>query len=117
MDTRHIENDAAQFGLISDLFLNPSGLSYGAVTYGIFLNYPSAAIFGWHVNDAQSDGARLDNVRIHDIKRRGQEIVGLAEHGRVFCNAFNGPLPLKQMIGGNMDLLTQFADALLLGNE
>eukprot|EP01084_Bolivina_argentea_P301903 520992_1 len=43
------------FELINDLFINPSGLSYGAVTYGISLNYTTAAIFGRHVNDEQSN--------------------------------------------------------------
>lgn len=40
-------------------------------THGIYLNYPSSGIFGWHVNDAQSDGAKLDNIYIHDIYRNG----------------------------------------------
>jgi len=39
----------------------------------------------------------------------------LAEHGRVFCNAFNGPLSLIQMLGRNMDLVKRFADDLLAG--
>jgi len=97
-------------------FLNPSGLSYGAVTYGVFLNYPSAGIFGWHVNDEQSDGAVLDNVYIHDIQRSGDEVIGLAQRGRAYCNAFNGPLPLVSMFGG-MEEVRQFADALLTSDD
>ncbi len=49
-----LETDS-DFKIINNLFINPSGLSYGAVTYGILLNYPSAGIFGWHVNDKQSN--------------------------------------------------------------
>ena len=101
------------YDLIHDLFINPSGLSYGAVTYGIFLNYPSAGIFGWHVNDATSNGAVLNNIHIHDIYRKGDEIIGVAQRGRVYCNAFNGPLPLMEMLG-DMDKVTEFADALLM---
>ena len=98
------------------LFINPSGLSYGAVTYGIFLNYPSAGIFGWHVNDAISDGAILNNIHIHDIYRNGDEIIGLAQRGRVYCNAFNGPLPLLSMLG-DMESVKAFSEALLLRPE
>ena len=66
--TESTDDDLAE---VIRLFINPSGLSYGAVTYGLFLNYPSAGIFGWHVNDAQSTGATLKNVWIHDMYRRG----------------------------------------------
>ena len=98
------------------LFANGWGLSYGAVTYGIFLNYPSAGIFGWHVNDARSEGATLRKVHIHDITRKGKEVIGLAQRGRVYCNAFNGPLPLVEMLG-DMERVRQFADALLFEGE
>eukprot|EP01084_Bolivina_argentea_P008603 16099_1 len=104
-------NEIEVEALVHDLFINPSGLSYGAVTYGIFLNHPSAGIFGWHVNDAASTSARLHNIAIHDIHRQGEEVIGLAHRGRVYCNAFNGPLPLVQMLGG-MDQLQLFADGL-----
>merc|ERR1719361_2882985 len=95
-----------------DTFVNPPGVPFGAATYGLFLNYPSAGIFGWHVNDAMSDGAILENVHIHDLARAGNEVIGLAQHGRVYCNAFNGPLPLRRLLGSE-EAMKQFADAML----
>jgi len=88
-----------------DAFVNPSGLPYGAVLYGLFLNYPSAGIFGWHVNDALSTKATLENVYIHDLRHKGIEVVGMSEGGRVICNAFNGPIPSLDLFG------TEQADA------
>jgi len=84
----------------ADLFVNPSGLPFGAVLYGLFLNYPSAGIFGWHVNDATSETAQLRNVHIHGLRHRGIEVVGLSEAGRVVCNGFNGPLSALELFGG-----------------
>lgn len=114
-DTTEIENDD-DFDDIYSLFINPSGLSYGAVTYGIFLNYPSAGIFGWHVNDAQSKNAVLNNIHIHDMYRKGDEIVGLSQRGRVYCNAFNGPLPLISMLGG-IDKVREFSQSLYYDDD
>merc|ERR1719251_156334 len=82
-----------------EMFINPSGLPYGAVLYGLFLNYPSAGIFGWHVNDALSYNATVENVYIHDLRHKGIEVVGFQYNGRVFCNAFNGPLPAHDIFG------------------
>jgi len=89
-----------------EMFVNPSGLSMGAVMYGLFLNYPSAGIFGWHVNDQLSYNATVENVVIHDLRHRGIEVVGFQSAGRVFCNAFNGPLPAYDVFGADnvMDL-------------
>jgi len=81
------------------MFINPSGLPYGAVLYGLFLNYPSAGIFGWHVNNALSYDATIENVHVHDLRHKGIEVVGFQYGGRVFCNAFNGPLPAKDVFG------------------
>jgi len=81
------------------MFINPSGLPYGAVLYGLFLNYPSAGIFGWHVNDVLSYNATVENVYIHDLRHKGIEVVGYQSGGRVFCNAFNGPLPAFDTFG------------------
>ena len=47
------------------------------MTYGIF--ELSITIFGWHVNDAISEDAVLENIHIHDICRKGDEIIGLAQ--------------------------------------
>merc|ERR1719334_2894235 len=93
------------------MFINPSGLPYGAVLYGLFLNYPSAGIFGWHVNDALSTKATLENVYIHDLRHKGIEVVGMAEGGRVICNAFNGPIPSLDLFG------TEQADAYRMNNN
>jgi len=85
-----------------EMFINPSGLPMGAVLYGLFLNYPSAGIFGWHVNDQLSYDATVENVYIHDIRHKGIEVVGFQSSGRVFCNAFNGPLPGNDVFGDNV---------------
>merc|ERR1712032_404127 len=82
-----------------EAFINPSGLSFGAVLYGLFLNYPSAGIFGWHVNDEKSNDAQLENINIHDLRHKGIEVVGMFEGGRVICNGFNGPIPAKDVFG------------------
>merc|ERR1719334_2620341 len=82
-----------------EMFISPSGLPYGAVLYGLFLNYPSAGIFGWHVNDKLSYNATVENVYIHDLRHKGIEVVGFQYNGRVFCNAFNGPLPAHDIFG------------------
>merc|ERR1719336_2185278 len=84
------------------MFINPSGLPMGAVLYGLFLNYPSAGIFGWHVNDQLSYDATVENVYIHDLRHKGIEVVGFQSSGRVFCNAFNGPLPANDVFGENV---------------
>merc|ERR1719474_232443 len=81
------------------MFVNPSGLPFGAVLYGLYLNYPSAGIFGWHVNDVLSYNATVENVYIHDLRHKGIEVVGYQSGGRVFCNAFNGPLPAFDTFG------------------
>jgi len=81
------------------MFLNPSGLPMGAVTYGLFLNYPSAGIFGWHVNDQLSFDAVVENVVIHDLRHRGIEVVGFKSNQRVISNAFDGPLPALDLFG------------------
>jgi len=94
-----------------DAFVNPSGLPYGAVLYGLFLNYPSAGIFGWHVNDKFSTKATLENVFIHDLRHKGIEVIGMAEGGRVVCNAFNGPIPALDLFG------TEQADAYRMNNN
>ena len=92
------------------MFLNPSGLPFGAVLYGLYLNYPSAGIFGWHVNDQTSSDAHLENVRIHSLRHKGIEVVGLNEGGRVICNGFNGPLPAKDIFGD--DIIETFQEKL-----
>lgn len=69
------------------------------LTSGLYLNYPSAGIFGWHVNDQTSTTATLENVHIHSLRHKGIEVVGLNEGGRVICNGFNGPLPAKDILG------------------
>jgi hypothetical protein len=84
-------------------FINPSGMPYGAVIYGIFLNYPSAGIFGWHVNDALSNQVVMTNVEVHGLRHEGDEVLGLSKNGRVFCNAFNGPLPLSSLLGHDQE--------------
>jgi len=41
-------------------------------------------------------------VYIHDLRHKGIEVVGFQFSGRVFCNAFNGPLPAKDVFGDNV---------------
>lgn len=94
----HLDTDMVSNAM--KYFINSRGLPFGAVTYGLFLNYPSAGIFGWHVNDKTSNNAVLENVEIHGLRHSGIEVVGFAEHFRVFCNAFNGPLSLESLLGG-----------------
>merc|ERR1711972_832424 len=38
-------------------------------------------------------------VYIHDLRHKGIEVVGFQSGGRVFCNAFNGPLPALDTFG------------------
>eukprot|EP01083_Nonionella_stella_P001022 2945_1 len=91
------------WGEAKEMFINPSGLPYGAALYGLFLNYPGAGIFGWQVNDLRSGEVKLQNVNIHDLRHKGVEVVGFEEDGRFFSNAFNAPLPVKDLFGDAME--------------
>ena len=74
---------------------------YVYIYIGLYLNYPSAGIFGWHVNDQTSKGANLENIYIHDLRHKGIEVVGFSQQGRVLCNSFNGPIPAIDLFGQN----------------
>lgn len=102
-----VEEAAAAEGVeVEDVscLLRPSayGEPYGAVVYGLFLNYPASGIFGWHVSQSQSSGALLENVRVHDLSHRAEEVVGLTTNRHGVSHALNGPLSAISLLGEAM---------------
>merc|ERR1712154_705739 len=91
-----LENDNDSFDSIDDdlnIFLNPSGLPYGGVLYGVYLNYPGSGIFGWDVSDQRSKNLFIRNLAIHDLYHEGKEVFGLSKNKKRFVvNTLLAPL-------------------------
>ena len=103
------DEDYESFAEAMRIFVNPSGIGYGASQYGLFLSYPGANVLSFHLNEALGNDVTLDNVYIHDLHHQTQEYVGIRTSLRVFVNSFNAPLHIRWLLGDDIyeDILSQ----------
>lgn len=70
MGLEEYDDDDEDWKAAEALFANPSGLPYGAVMYGLFLNLKFANVFTMHPSLHHSQNAQIENLKIHDLHHK-----------------------------------------------
>ena len=70
MGIEDYDDDDEDWQAAKALFVNPSGLPYGAVMYGLFLNLKFANVFTMHPSMVHSKNAEIENLYIHDLHHK-----------------------------------------------
>ena len=70
MGLEEYDDDDESWQEAKSLMVNPSGLPYGAVMYGLFLNLKFANVFTMHPTMHHSKSADIENLYIHDLHHK-----------------------------------------------
>ena len=70
MGLEEYDDDDEDWISAKNLFVNPSGLPYGAVMYGLFMNLRFANVFTMHPSMHHSKHAQIENLKIHDLHHK-----------------------------------------------
>eukprot|EP01084_Bolivina_argentea_P036369 67300_1 len=96
---QYSEEDAI-FKKALSTFYNPTGIPYGAVMYGLFLNLYFANVFAIHPSLKHSSGAIINNLKIHDLKHSTVEYLRLDEFSVTpYANPYNAALDARSVLG------------------
>ena len=75
MGVEEYDDDDADWAAAEALFVNPSGLPYGAVMYGLFLNLWYSNVFRIHPSLKHAEGAEIEKetpTKIYGLKIHSQ---------------------------------------------
>ena len=94
------------FDYVKSVFVSDdqSGIPYGGVIYGLYLNYPSSGISGFYRNSDKSYNVQVNNLYVHDITHSSREEAYLLKSmGSVFA------LPIVARLWMGEDVVTGFS--------
>merc|ERR550525_1983419 len=104
MGVEEYDDDDEEWAQAKAVFVNPSGLPYGAVMYGLFLNLKFANVFTMHPSLHHSKNAYIENLKIHDLHHKTMEYVRLDRSGNfTYQNQFAAPLDARAMLGEQIE--------------
>jgi len=108
MGTEQYDDDDADYIKAKELFINEDGLPYGAVMYGLFLNSWFSNVFSIHPTTHHSQGAQIENLKIHGMHHSFDEYLRLD-------NGFISPY--QTMFGSSIDARAILGDQIESGQD